>query len=185
MLKIPPVCADTQRLSEHSVSTPVFSSLWLLQSKLEDDTESGEDFSASKRHSRSLMGSFSKRKVSPWQGEVCTRSWILGGFFSLHTYTYREEFHNCNICSTSLWGCLLNRQAGELLFIVHNNTDSIYMKVWGCARSNWEPQKLIYTFYLRVCASFITRLRPWAEFSPCANSAAEPSVMKAVIFHFL
>ncbi|KAM6046466.1 LOW QUALITY PROTEIN: 1-phosphatidylinositol 4,5-bisphosphate phosphodiesterase eta-2 [Chlamydotis macqueenii] len=34
----------------------------LLQSKLEDDVESGEDFSTSKRHSRSLMGSFSKRK---------------------------------------------------------------------------------------------------------------------------
>ncbi|XP_066190685.1 1-phosphatidylinositol 4,5-bisphosphate phosphodiesterase eta-2 [Sylvia atricapilla] len=32
------------------------------KSKLEDDAESGEDFSASKRHSRSLMGSFSKRK---------------------------------------------------------------------------------------------------------------------------
>ncbi|NXH28480.1 PLCH2 phosphodiesterase, partial [Myiagra hebetior] len=32
------------------------------KSKLEDDVESGEEFSASKRHSRSLMGSFSKRK---------------------------------------------------------------------------------------------------------------------------
>ncbi|NXA92284.1 PLCH2 phosphodiesterase, partial [Melanocharis versteri] len=32
------------------------------KSKLEDDAESGEDFSAGKRHSRSLMGSFSKRK---------------------------------------------------------------------------------------------------------------------------
>ncbi|NWS30164.1 PLCH2 phosphodiesterase, partial [Polioptila caerulea] len=32
------------------------------KSKLEDDAESGEDFGASKRHSRSLMGSFSKRK---------------------------------------------------------------------------------------------------------------------------
>ncbi|KFP38683.1 1-phosphatidylinositol 4,5-bisphosphate phosphodiesterase eta-2, partial [Chlamydotis macqueenii] len=32
------------------------------KSKLEDDVESGEDFSTSKRHSRSLMGSFSKRK---------------------------------------------------------------------------------------------------------------------------
>ncbi|XP_054147890.1 1-phosphatidylinositol 4,5-bisphosphate phosphodiesterase eta-2 [Melozone crissalis] len=32
------------------------------KSKLEDDAESGEDFSASKRHSKSLMGSFSKRK---------------------------------------------------------------------------------------------------------------------------
>ncbi|NWI79053.1 PLCH2 phosphodiesterase, partial [Dryoscopus gambensis] len=32
------------------------------KSKLEDDVESGEDFGASKRHSRSLMGSFSKRK---------------------------------------------------------------------------------------------------------------------------
>ncbi|XP_031987840.1 1-phosphatidylinositol 4,5-bisphosphate phosphodiesterase eta-2 isoform X8 [Corvus moneduloides] len=32
------------------------------KSKLEDDVETGEDFSASKRHSRSLMGSFSKRK---------------------------------------------------------------------------------------------------------------------------
>ncbi|NXQ67910.1 PLCH2 phosphodiesterase, partial [Quiscalus mexicanus] len=32
------------------------------KSKLEDDAESGEDFSASKRPSRSLMGSFSKRK---------------------------------------------------------------------------------------------------------------------------
>ncbi|NXR73052.1 PLCH2 phosphodiesterase, partial [Pycnonotus jocosus] len=32
------------------------------KSKLEEDAESGEDFSASKRNSRSLMGSFSKRK---------------------------------------------------------------------------------------------------------------------------
>ncbi|XP_041887927.1 1-phosphatidylinositol 4,5-bisphosphate phosphodiesterase eta-2 isoform X8 [Corvus kubaryi] len=32
------------------------------KSKLEDDVETGEDFGASKRHSRSLMGSFSKRK---------------------------------------------------------------------------------------------------------------------------
>ncbi|NXH73684.1 PLCH2 phosphodiesterase, partial [Hydrobates tethys] len=32
------------------------------KNKLEDDVESGEDFSTSKRHSRSLMGSFSKRK---------------------------------------------------------------------------------------------------------------------------
>ncbi|XP_074416379.1 1-phosphatidylinositol 4,5-bisphosphate phosphodiesterase eta-2 isoform X7 [Larus michahellis] len=32
------------------------------KSKLEDDVESGEDFSTNKRHSRSLMGSFSKRK---------------------------------------------------------------------------------------------------------------------------
>uniref|UniRef100_A0A8C4V9A7 Phosphoinositide phospholipase C n=1 Tax=Falco tinnunculus TaxID=100819 RepID=A0A8C4V9A7_FALTI len=34
------------------------------KNKLEDDMESGEDFSTSKRHGRSLMGSFSKRKVS-------------------------------------------------------------------------------------------------------------------------
>ncbi|KFQ75561.1 1-phosphatidylinositol 4,5-bisphosphate phosphodiesterase eta-2, partial [Phaethon lepturus] len=32
------------------------------KNKLEDDMESGEDFSTHKRHSRSLMGSFSKRK---------------------------------------------------------------------------------------------------------------------------
>uniref|UniRef100_A0A8C3KAD5 Phosphoinositide phospholipase C n=1 Tax=Calidris pygmaea TaxID=425635 RepID=A0A8C3KAD5_9CHAR len=32
------------------------------KNKLEDDVESGEDFSTNKRHSRSLMGSFSKRK---------------------------------------------------------------------------------------------------------------------------
>ncbi|NXP29277.1 PLCH2 phosphodiesterase, partial [Scytalopus superciliaris] len=32
------------------------------KSKLEDEVESGEDFSTNKRHSRSLMGSFSKRK---------------------------------------------------------------------------------------------------------------------------
>ncbi|XP_037237337.1 1-phosphatidylinositol 4,5-bisphosphate phosphodiesterase eta-2 isoform X6 [Falco rusticolus] len=32
------------------------------KNKLEDDMESGEDFSTSKRHGRSLMGSFSKRK---------------------------------------------------------------------------------------------------------------------------
>ncbi|XP_039246808.1 1-phosphatidylinositol 4,5-bisphosphate phosphodiesterase eta-2 isoform X4 [Pipra filicauda] len=32
------------------------------KSKLEDDVEPGEDFSTHKRHSRSLMGSFSKRK---------------------------------------------------------------------------------------------------------------------------
>ncbi|NXS32211.1 PLCH2 phosphodiesterase, partial [Pomatostomus ruficeps] len=32
------------------------------KSKLEDEAESGEDFGAGKRHSRSLMGSFSKRK---------------------------------------------------------------------------------------------------------------------------
>lgn len=96
-----------------------------------------------------------------------------------------EEFHNCNICSTLLWGCSLNRQAGELLITAHNNTASIYMEVWESPRSNWEPQELIYTFYLRICAYFRTRLRPWAEFSLCANFAAEMSVMKAVIFHFL
>ncbi|PKU34412.1 1-phosphatidylinositol -bisphosphate phosphodiesterase eta-2 [Limosa lapponica baueri] len=33
------------------------------KNKLEDDVESGEDFSTNKRHSRSLMGSFSKRKI--------------------------------------------------------------------------------------------------------------------------
>ncbi|NXX23514.1 PLCH2 phosphodiesterase, partial [Podargus strigoides] len=32
------------------------------KNKLEDDVESGEDFSTNKRHNRSLMGSFSKRK---------------------------------------------------------------------------------------------------------------------------
>ncbi|XP_040389383.1 1-phosphatidylinositol 4,5-bisphosphate phosphodiesterase eta-2 [Cygnus olor] len=32
------------------------------KNKLEDDAESGEDFSTNKRHSRTLMGSFSKRK---------------------------------------------------------------------------------------------------------------------------
>uniref|UniRef100_A0A8B9MKR6 Phosphoinositide phospholipase C n=1 Tax=Accipiter nisus TaxID=211598 RepID=A0A8B9MKR6_9AVES len=32
------------------------------KNKFEDDVESGEDFSTNKRHSRSLMGSFSKRK---------------------------------------------------------------------------------------------------------------------------
>ncbi|XP_009318834.1 PREDICTED: 1-phosphatidylinositol 4,5-bisphosphate phosphodiesterase eta-2 [Pygoscelis adeliae] len=32
------------------------------KNKLEDDVESGEEFSTNKRHSRSLMGSFSKRK---------------------------------------------------------------------------------------------------------------------------
>ncbi|KAM6045649.1 1-phosphatidylinositol 4,5-bisphosphate phosphodiesterase eta-2 isoform 1-T1 [Theristicus caerulescens] len=32
------------------------------KNKLEDDVESGEDFTSNKRHSRSLMGSFSKRK---------------------------------------------------------------------------------------------------------------------------
>ncbi|NXP14552.1 PLCH2 phosphodiesterase, partial [Thinocorus orbignyianus] len=34
------------------------------KNKLEDDVESGEDFGTNKRHSRSLMGSFSKRKAS-------------------------------------------------------------------------------------------------------------------------
>ncbi|XP_052648388.1 1-phosphatidylinositol 4,5-bisphosphate phosphodiesterase eta-2 isoform X2 [Harpia harpyja] len=39
------------------------------KNKLEDDVESGEDFSTNKRHSRSLMGSFSKRKKkgSKWK----------------------------------------------------------------------------------------------------------------------
>ncbi|XP_071882968.1 1-phosphatidylinositol 4,5-bisphosphate phosphodiesterase eta-2 isoform X3 [Anas platyrhynchos] len=34
----------------------------IKKNKLEDDAESGEDFSTNKRHSRTLMGSFSKRK---------------------------------------------------------------------------------------------------------------------------
>ncbi|KAM9176192.1 LOW QUALITY PROTEIN: 1-phosphatidylinositol 4,5-bisphosphate phosphodiesterase eta-2 [Mergus octosetaceus] len=34
----------------------------IKKTKLEDDAESGEDFSTNKRHSRTLMGSFSKRK---------------------------------------------------------------------------------------------------------------------------
>lgn len=47
--------------------------------------ESGEDFSISKRHGRSLMGSFSKRKVSHLVLLVCTKCYILGWVFSLHT----------------------------------------------------------------------------------------------------
>ncbi|NXE93558.1 PLCH2 phosphodiesterase, partial [Menura novaehollandiae] len=54
---------DCEDPNNFTVSTlPSSGKVGLKSDSKKDDAESGEDFSASKRHSRSLMGSFSKRK---------------------------------------------------------------------------------------------------------------------------
>ncbi|NXU36908.1 PLCH2 phosphodiesterase, partial [Drymodes brunneopygia] len=54
---------DREDPNNFTVSTlPSSGKAGLKSDSKKDDAESGEDFSASKRHSRSLMGSFSKRK---------------------------------------------------------------------------------------------------------------------------
>ncbi|NXD28361.1 PLCH2 phosphodiesterase, partial [Spelaeornis formosus] len=54
---------DCEDPNNFAVSTlPSSGKAALKSDSKKDDTESGEDFNASKRHSRSLMGSFSKRK---------------------------------------------------------------------------------------------------------------------------
>ncbi|NWR20438.1 PLCH2 phosphodiesterase, partial [Emberiza fucata] len=54
---------DCEDPNNFTVSTlPSSGKAGLKSDSKKDDAESGEDFSASKRHSRSLMGSFSKRK---------------------------------------------------------------------------------------------------------------------------
>ncbi|NXK68854.1 PLCH2 phosphodiesterase, partial [Sylvietta virens] len=54
---------DCEDPNNFTVSTlPSTGKAGLKSDSKKDDAESGEDFSASKRHSRSLMGSFSKRK---------------------------------------------------------------------------------------------------------------------------
>ncbi|NXE64854.1 PLCH2 phosphodiesterase, partial [Calcarius ornatus] len=54
---------DCEDPNNFTVSTlPSSGKAGLKSESKKDDAESGEDFSASKRHSRSLMGSFSKRK---------------------------------------------------------------------------------------------------------------------------
>ncbi|NXW77314.1 PLCH2 phosphodiesterase, partial [Hirundo rustica] len=54
---------DCEDPNNFTVSTlPSAGKAGLKSDSKKDDAESGEDFSASKRHSRSLMGSFSKRK---------------------------------------------------------------------------------------------------------------------------
>ncbi|NXM79425.1 PLCH2 phosphodiesterase, partial [Oenanthe oenanthe] len=54
---------DCEDPNNFTVSTlPSSGKAGLKSESKKDDVESGEDFSASKRHSRSLMGSFSKRK---------------------------------------------------------------------------------------------------------------------------
>ncbi|NXA60611.1 PLCH2 phosphodiesterase, partial [Mohoua ochrocephala] len=54
---------DCEDPNNFTVSTlPSSGKAGLKSDSKKDDVESGEDFSASKRHSRSLMGSFSKRK---------------------------------------------------------------------------------------------------------------------------
>ncbi|NWY68988.1 PLCH2 phosphodiesterase, partial [Erithacus rubecula] len=54
---------DCEDPNNFAVSTlPSSGKAGLKSDSKKDDVESGEDFSASKRHSRSLMGSFSKRK---------------------------------------------------------------------------------------------------------------------------
>uniref|UniRef100_A0A8C3QSG0 Phosphoinositide phospholipase C n=1 Tax=Cyanoderma ruficeps TaxID=181631 RepID=A0A8C3QSG0_9PASS len=132
------------------------------KSKLEDDAESGEDFSAGKRQSRSLMGSFSKRKVSPWQGEVfnlfCVsrvnrqkKTMKLSRALSdLVKYTKSVGIHDVETEISSSWQVssfsetkahqILQQKPAQYLRFNQHQLSRIYPSSYRVDSSNYNPQ---------------------------------------------
>uniref|UniRef100_A0A8C3N4I0 Uncharacterized protein n=1 Tax=Geospiza parvula TaxID=87175 RepID=A0A8C3N4I0_GEOPR len=124
------------------------------KSKLEDDAESGEDFSASKRHSRSLMGSFSKRKVSPCQGEGCTRQKktmkLSRALSDLVKYTKSVGIHDVETEISSSWQVssfsetkahqILQQKPAQYLRFNQHQLSRIYPSSYRVDSSNYNPQ---------------------------------------------
>uniref|UniRef100_A0A8V0ZC60 Phosphoinositide phospholipase C n=1 Tax=Gallus gallus TaxID=9031 RepID=A0A8V0ZC60_CHICK len=133
------------------------------KNKLEDDAESGEDFSTNKRHSRTLMGSFSKRKES-----LSLISWKINMFYysrinrqkktmklsralsDLVKYTKSVGIHDVETEISSSWQVssfsetkahqILQQKPAQYLRFNQHQLSRIYPSSYRVDSSNYNPQ---------------------------------------------
>uniref|UniRef100_A0A669QXV4 Phosphoinositide phospholipase C n=1 Tax=Phasianus colchicus TaxID=9054 RepID=A0A669QXV4_PHACC len=122
------------------------------KNKLEDDVESGEDFSTNKRHSRTLMGSFSKRKVShPRKINRQKKTMKLSRALSdLVKYTKSVGIHDVETEISSSWQVssfsetkahqILQQKPAQYLRFNQHQLSRIYPSSYRVDSSNYNPQ---------------------------------------------
>uniref|UniRef100_A0A8C0HHY3 Phosphoinositide phospholipase C n=1 Tax=Buteo japonicus TaxID=224669 RepID=A0A8C0HHY3_9AVES len=116
------------------------------KNKLEDDVESGEDFSTNKRHSRSLMGSFSKRKVSHSKKTMK----LSRALSDLVKYTKSVGIHDVETEISSSWQVssfsetkahqILQQKPAQYLRFNQHQLSRIYPSSYRVDSSNYNPQ---------------------------------------------
>uniref|UniRef100_A0A8B9G4E1 Phosphoinositide phospholipase C n=1 Tax=Amazona collaria TaxID=241587 RepID=A0A8B9G4E1_9PSIT len=125
------------------------------KTKLEDDVESGEDFSTSKRHGRSLMGSFSKHKVSHLVLSVCLKCYkktmkLSRALSDLVKYTKSVGIHDVETEISSSWQVssfsetkahqILQQKPAQYLRFNQHQLSRIYPSSYRVDSSNYNPQ---------------------------------------------
>uniref|UniRef100_A0A8C8AWJ9 Phosphoinositide phospholipase C n=1 Tax=Otus sunia TaxID=257818 RepID=A0A8C8AWJ9_9STRI len=116
------------------------------KNKLEDDVEPGEDFSTNKRHSRSLMGSFSKRKVSHSKKTMK----LSRALSDLVKYTKSVGIHDVETEISSSWQVssfsetkahqILQQKPAQYLRFNQHQLSRIYPSSYRVDSSNYNPQ---------------------------------------------
>uniref|UniRef100_A0A8C6K3T5 Phosphoinositide phospholipase C n=1 Tax=Melopsittacus undulatus TaxID=13146 RepID=A0A8C6K3T5_MELUD len=116
------------------------------KTKLEDDVESGEDFSTSKRQGRSLMGSFSKRKVSHLKKTMK----LSRALSDLVKYTKSVGIHDVETEISSSWQVssfsetkahqILQQKPAQYLRFNQHQLSRIYPSSYRVDSSNYNPQ---------------------------------------------
>uniref|UniRef100_A0A8D0F6G6 Phosphoinositide phospholipase C n=1 Tax=Strix occidentalis caurina TaxID=311401 RepID=A0A8D0F6G6_STROC len=116
------------------------------KNKLEDDAEPGEDFSTNKRHSRSLMGSFSKRKVSHLKKTMK----LSRALSDLVKYTKSVGIHDVETEISSSWQVssfsetkahqILQQKPAQYLRFNQHQLSRIYPSSYRVDSSNYNPQ---------------------------------------------
>uniref|UniRef100_A0A674KEM5 Phosphoinositide phospholipase C n=1 Tax=Terrapene triunguis TaxID=2587831 RepID=A0A674KEM5_9SAUR len=138
----------------------------IKKNKLEDEVESGEDSSTNKRYSRSLMGSFSKRKVSlstdnfHWVAEEALSSQIYvrqkktmklsRALSDLVKYTKSVGIHDVETEISSSWQVssfsetkahqILQQKPAQYLRFNQHQLSRIYPSSYRVDSSNYNPQ---------------------------------------------
>uniref|UniRef100_A0A672V9P3 Phosphoinositide phospholipase C n=1 Tax=Strigops habroptila TaxID=2489341 RepID=A0A672V9P3_STRHB len=119
------------------------------KNKLEDDVESGEDFSTGKRHGRLLMGSFSKRKVSHLVHLKKTMK-LSRALSDLVKYTKSVGIHDIETEISSSWQVssfsetkahqILQQKPAQYLRFNQHQLSRIYPSSYRVDSSNYNPQ---------------------------------------------
>uniref|UniRef100_A0A8D0LAN2 Phosphoinositide phospholipase C n=1 Tax=Sphenodon punctatus TaxID=8508 RepID=A0A8D0LAN2_SPHPU len=129
----------------------------IKKSKLEDDVESGEDSGTNKRHNRSLMGSFSKRKVSiatlcsgRKMGRQKKTMKLSRALSDLVKYTKSVGIHDVETEISSSWQVssfsetkahqILQQKPAHYLRFNQHQLSRIYPSSYRVDSSNYNPQ---------------------------------------------
>uniref|UniRef100_A0A8B9UMQ5 Phosphoinositide phospholipase C n=1 Tax=Anas zonorhyncha TaxID=75864 RepID=A0A8B9UMQ5_9AVES len=127
----------------------------IKKNKLEDDAESGEDFSTNKRHSRTLMGSFSKRKKIDllYRSRINRQKKTMKlsrALSDLVKYTKSVGIHDVETEISSSWQVssfsetkahqILQQKPAQYLRFNQHQLSRIYPSSYRVDSSNYNPQ---------------------------------------------